>query len=71
MKKMTERIGERNMANNGLIMTIIAYRGESDIDIEFEDGTIVTNKKYSNYANGQIEHPTLKCVRGPKPKISW
>jgi hypothetical protein len=42
-------VGEVAIANNGQKMTIIAYRKYTDIDIEFEDGTIVYNKQYSNF----------------------
>ena len=49
-----DRIGETNTANNGLKMTIIAYRSATDIDIQFEDGSIVEHKQYTNFKNGQI-----------------
>lgn len=50
------RIGETNIASNGQKMTIIAYRSSIDIDIRFEDGTIVTNKTYSAFIKGQVPH---------------
>jgi len=62
MKKRIGRIDEKNIANNGLVMTIIAYRDKDDIDLQFEDGTIVYNKNYFDFRKGQIEHPTLKCT---------
>ena len=45
----TDRLGKTNIANNGQIMTIIKYRGCYDIDIQFEDGTIVKNKGYKDF----------------------
>ena len=33
--------------NNGLLATIIAYRNTQDIDVQFEDGTIIYNKMYN------------------------
>lgn len=51
------KIGESIIANNGLKMTIIAYRGVKDIDVQFEDGTIVYNKAYSNFKNREIAKP--------------
>lgn len=56
----TSRVGERRIATNGMWMTCIAYRNSSDIDIQFEDGTIVKHRKYYNFKIGQIEHPTIK-----------
>jgi hypothetical protein len=61
------RIGERNQANNGQMMTIIAYRNNKDLDVEFEDGTIVTNKDYACFREGRIKNPNLvKQVVGKK-----
>ena len=51
------RIGETNINNKGLKMTIIAYRNANDIDVQFEDGTIVENKQYSNFLKGAIAYP--------------
>ena len=48
------RVGETKIAKNGMKMTIIAYRNAFDIDIEFEDGTIVYNKQYSAFKIGMI-----------------
>lgn len=52
-----KRIGERAMSNNGQWMTIVAYRKSSDIDIEFEDGTLVCHKSYDNFTKGNIAIP--------------
>lgn len=52
-----DRTGETNIANCGMKMTIIAYRNSTDIDIQFEDGTLVTNRQYSAFVHGSIKHP--------------
>ena len=52
-----KRIGETSKSNNGQIMTIIEYRGVYDIDVQFEDGTIVTHKTYKNFKKGKIANP--------------
>jgi hypothetical protein len=54
---LKNRIGETQIANNGQLMTIIAYRRSEDIDIQFEDGTIVYNKSFANFKNGQVKNP--------------
>ena len=41
-EKRIGRIGEKNNANNGLSMTVIGYQNKDDIDIQFEDGVIVS-----------------------------
>lgn len=54
------RVGETVKANNGMLMTIIAYRGCNDIDIQFEDETILTNKRYDLFKSGSIANPNYK-----------
>lgn len=54
MTKCKNRVGEKKIANNGLEMEIIAYRGITDIDIQFSDGTIVEHKTYQAFCNGHI-----------------
>ena len=59
-----DRIGQTNIANNGMKMTIIAYRSAVDIDVQFEDGAIVKNKKYQNFKLGIISHPDyINCMK--------
>ena len=41
-------------------MTIIKYRKSEDIDIQFEDETIVKNKTYNNFKKGNIKNPNYK-----------
>lgn len=53
MKK--KRINETRIMNNGMRATIIAYRNSTDIDIQFEDGTIVTHTQYSSFKSGSIQ----------------
>lgn len=57
MAARTERIGETNIANNGMLMTIINYRNCKDIDIQFDDNQIAYHKCYSDFLKGQIAHP--------------
>lgn len=54
------RIGEINMANNGMMMKIIKYENVNKITVMFEDGEIVEGKQYSHFINGCIVHPTKK-----------
>ena len=54
-------IGATGVANNGLSMTIIAYRNCNDIDIQFSDGVIVTGKSYSSFRRGSVAHPMIKA----------
>lgn len=59
MHEIIDRTGETNIANNGMKMTIIAYRKNNDIDIQFEDGTIVYNKQYGKFKTGNIRYPAI------------
>ena len=44
MKKISSCLGETRIMNCGMEATCIAYRGTHDIDVQFEDGTIVEHK---------------------------
>lgn len=48
------KIGEISISSNGLLMVIIAYRSDNDIDVRLENGIIVTNKSYNDFINGNI-----------------
>lgn len=60
IKIAQQRLGEKNTANNGMNMVIVAYRKASDIDILFEDGSKVCNKNYKDFKKGSIAHPSKK-----------
>lgn len=66
------RIGLKNRNNSGELMTIVGYRGANDIDIEFEDGTILTERQFSSFKSGEvskIHKSELKDIRiGEKRK---
>jgi hypothetical protein len=57
-----KRIGETKKANSGMKMTIIAYRSYTDIDVQFEDGTIIKNRSYREFKKGSIKHPNITNV---------
>lgn len=57
---INSRVGETGIMNNGLQATIIEYRRADDIDVEFEDGVIVTNKAYCQFQKGSIGHPNVQ-----------
>ena len=52
-------VGESLIMNNGLKATIIACRNHDDIDVEFEDGTIVKHRQYSDFKEGRIAKPII------------
>ena len=57
VQKATYHIGETITTNSGRKATIIAWRNKIDIDVEFEDGIIVSHKRYYNFKRGSIAHP--------------
>lgn len=61
------RLGETRINNYGQSMTIVAYRNCNDIDVQFEDGVVITNKRYNAFKTGSI--PNYKSRLG-KEKIS-
>lgn len=50
-------LGEVYMSDCGMKMTLIAYRTVRDIDIQFEDGTVVSHIQYSAFKSGHIKNP--------------
>ena len=50
------RLNETNKASNGQIIKIVAYRSATDIDVEFEDKTIV-NTTYRSFKIGYVKNP--------------
>lgn len=53
-------LGETRMMNCGMEATIIRYGGYKDIDVRFEDGTVVEHKGYSAFKRGEIANPNVK-----------
>ncbi len=52
-----DRTGEIYISNEGFKLTIIAYRGVNDCDIEFEDRGIIKNLTYHNIIKGSVNNP--------------
>lgn len=50
-------VGLSNIMSNGMKATIVAYRSDRDIDVQFEDGTLISHKRLSNFNNCSIHHP--------------
>ena len=57
------RLGETRMMNCGMEATIIRYGKAIDIDVRFEDGTVVKHKSYSKFKKGGIANPNIKASR--------
>ncbi len=55
-------LGQKKIMNCGMEAVCIEYRGSMDIDVQFEDGTIVKHQTKSNFDSGKVVNPTLgKC----------
>ena len=52
--KTDGRIGETNIAKNGMRMTIIAFRKYNDIDVQFDDGTVREHIRYEHFLSGDV-----------------
>ena len=70
-KNAETKVGETHLATNGQVMTIIRYGSNIDLDVQFEDGTIVPNRQYSNFVTGNIRNPNLsvRTVEAQKRNI--
>ena len=63
-KCVSESIGLMRNASIGMKATVIAYRNYQDIDIEFEDGTIVEHTGMGQFKKGSVLHPKFKSNSG-------
>ena len=54
------RLGETRMMNCGMKATIIRYNMVRDIDVRFEDGTVVVHKTYNAFKKGEIANQNIK-----------
>lgn len=55
-----DRVGETRVMNCGMEATIIQYKNAMDIDVRFEDGTIVGSKTYNAFKKGSIANQNIK-----------
>lgn len=64
-------IGKKVMQHCGMNATCIAYRGNKDIDIKFEDGSIVKHRTKIHFLNGGIANPNINiaAINGKKYSI--
>ena len=56
-RRFEDKTGEVRMMSCGQIATIIVYRSNLDIDVQFEDGAVAINKRYQAFQLGYIKHP--------------
>lgn len=68
-KNIKGRIGQVIKANNGQYMKIINYKGSTDFDVQFEDGTEVHCNNYQAFITGMIGNPNIKMGK-KKPLCS-
>jgi len=54
-----DRTSEIRIMNNNLAAEIITYRNANDIDIQFENGAIVSHRTYDNFRTRSIKCPLL------------
>lgn len=65
---MINRLGETRMMNCGMEATIIRYENARDIDIRFEDGTVVEHRQYDQFKKAESRIQTLKLPVLEKPE---
>ena len=61
MAAKIDRLGETRMMNCGMEATIIQYKNAMDIDVRFEDGSVVEHKAYGNFKRGGIVNPNIRA----------
>lgn len=64
MSKKIDRTGEVGVSSQGEKMVIVRYGNKADIDVQFEDGTIVEHREYGHFKKGNIKNPYFPSVHG-------
>ena len=64
MSKKIDRTGEIGFNTNGERMIIIRYGNCDDIDVEFDDGTVVQHRIYDHFKKGYIKNPFFPSLFG-------
>ena len=62
--KKKNRVGEKNLTNEGYEIEIIEYFGKANCVIQFEDGNIMHNIEYGNIIKGTVKNPFNPSVFG-------
>ena len=60
-KNKASRLGETRMMNCGMKATIIRYGNNGDIDVRFEDDTIIKHRQYGEFKKGTIVNQNIKA----------
>ena len=61
MATKTNRLGETRVMNCEMKATIIRYGKADDIDVRFEDGTVVEHRRYGTFKKGEIAKQNIKA----------
>lgn len=63
-RKLKDRVGEVHKTANYGTLKIIEYYGSGNCTVQFEDGTIVKQRKYAEIAVGKVRNPNMPNVCG-------
>ena len=55
-----DRVGETKTYKNGQTLKIIEYYNNRNITVQFDDGTILKNKRYESFKNEEIKNPNYR-----------
>lgn len=60
--KYTEKdaLHQTRIAKNGQRMTVTGFRRSYDIDVTFEDGTVVHGVRYADFLSGHVHNPSIE-----------
>lgn len=57
IKNTAQYLGQSQRNNAGDVMTVLVYRNSNDIDVQFDDGTIVSHRSVDDFRHGSILNP--------------
>ena len=55
-----DALHQTRIAKNGQRMTVTGFRRSYDIDITFEDGTVVHGVRYTDFLRGHVRNPSIE-----------
>ncbi|MCI6017881.1 MAG: hypothetical protein MRZ59_03400 [Clostridiales bacterium] len=59
----TSFVGQSKLQKNDMMATIIRYEGYKDVDVQFEDGTVVKHIRIDRWRNGTVQNPNKTSVK--------
>ena len=68
-RQANDRLGEEKMMSCGGVAKIVNYRNAEDIDIKFDDNTVVEHATYYNFSKGTVWNPNIPHTQSRSNRV--